>query len=151
LAGSCPTSATATSLETDIDNLSAAVVTNTTVSPNVDDTEFTVIAPEAFPGTEYEKTTLHPICSGETPYYFFVKRGSLNKLLVYFQGGGACWNFLTCGLVGTFKRTAVPDRCRGGTNQGEPCSDLSDCPDQTALVTSCTPNGCTGGNNHGEP
>ncbi|OFV90656.1 MAG: hypothetical protein A3J75_08170, partial [Acidobacteria bacterium RBG_16_68_9] len=29
-------------------------------------------------------------------YHFFAKRGSENKLLMYYQGGGACWAQLTC-------------------------------------------------------
>jgi hypothetical protein len=38
-----------------------------------------------------------------------VKRGTVNKLIVYYQGGGACWDFLTCGQIApTFKQTAGP-------------------------------------------
>jgi hypothetical protein len=39
------------------------------------------------------------------PYSYFVKRGTVNKLLMYYEGGGACWDILTCGLARTFKRT----------------------------------------------
>src|SRR5690606_8106112 len=31
-----------------------------------------------------------------TPWHFYARRGTVNKVLVYYQGGGACWNFLTC-------------------------------------------------------
>ena len=36
------------------------------------------------------------ICSDGTPYKFFVRPGSTDKLMVYFQGGGACWTGGTC-------------------------------------------------------
>jgi len=43
---------------------------------------------------------LNPTCSGylgtNPTYSFFVKGGTVNNLVVYFQGGGACWNTLTC-------------------------------------------------------
>jgi hypothetical protein len=31
-------------------------------------------------------------------YRFFGRRGSVNKLVMYYMGGGACWDGLTCGL-----------------------------------------------------
>jgi hypothetical protein len=52
--------------------------------------------------------TLQPSCSGgpvrakrgykpaDTRYSFFVQRGSSRKLLLAFDGGGACWNANTC-------------------------------------------------------
>ncbi len=41
-------------------------------------------------------------CARDTPYQFFARRGTSNNLMVYFQGGGACWNSLTCREGGTF-------------------------------------------------
>ncbi len=38
------------------------------------------------------------ICSQGTPYTFFFHPGSREKLLVFFQGGGACWNEVNCDL-----------------------------------------------------
>jgi hypothetical protein len=35
-------------------------------------------------------------CALDTPYAFWVHRGTVNNLLVYFQGGGACWDATTC-------------------------------------------------------
>jgi hypothetical protein len=46
------------------------------------------------------------ICSRGTPFAYFVHRGTVNRLVVYFQGGGACWNDTTCSLGGIFKETA---------------------------------------------
>jgi Pectinacetylesterase len=40
------------------------------------------------------------ICSQGTPYKFFVHPAKTDKLLIYFQGGGACWNGQTCGPQG---------------------------------------------------
>jgi hypothetical protein len=37
-------------------------------------------------------------CADGTPYVFFYRAANPNKLLVHFQGGGACWNDATCGL-----------------------------------------------------
>ena len=92
----CPTGATADGLEALVDDLVAGVVTGTTVSPNVADDVFTTISPTGT--TEYLGQAITPTCIKDTPYRFFVKRGSVNKLLMYYQGGGACWDSLTCGI-----------------------------------------------------
>jgi hypothetical protein len=54
------------------------------------------------------KLTVDPSCSGgpvmtpagpvpgDTQYSFFIQRGNPNKLLVAFDGGGACWDGITC-------------------------------------------------------
>ena len=134
----CPTTATEGDLEGRIDDLAAGVVTSTTISPNVDDTQFTTITYPVGTVIPYEGRDLRPICSKTTPYSYFVKRGTNNKLLVYYQGGGACWDFLTCGLIGTFDPSVVTTgTCSGGTNSGESCQLLSDCPDQSP-GTSCS-------------
>jgi hypothetical protein len=76
------------------------------VSPNVS-TEWTMIEPPA--QVPYGDRVLEPICSRGTPWVYFAKRGTVNKLLVYYQGGGACWDYLTCQpFVQTFKSTAGP-------------------------------------------
>lgn len=49
------------------------------------------------------------VCSRGTPYRFFVRGGDPNKVIVDFQGGGACWNALTCSFAGAlFKEEASP-------------------------------------------
>ena len=92
----CPTAATADGLEALVDDLVADVVARTTVSPNVDDEAFTTISPMGT--TSYLGQDITPTCIKDTPYHFFVKRGRVNKLLMYYQGGGACWDGLTCGI-----------------------------------------------------
>jgi hypothetical protein len=46
------------------------------------------------------------ICSRGTPFVYFVHPGTVNRLVVYFQGGGACWDDTSCSLGGVFKETA---------------------------------------------
>ena len=48
----------------------------------------------------YGKETFQPRCVKDTDYMFFAKRGTNNKVLMYYQGGGACWDALTCGFAG---------------------------------------------------
>lgn len=36
------------------------------------------------------------VCSDGSPYRFLARPGAADKLLVYFQGGGSCWDGLTC-------------------------------------------------------
>ena len=60
---------------------------------------WTKIDPNAiYPDFEYNG--LKPgcaACPGCNPqFYFFVKGGSVNNLVVYFQGGGACWDSMNC-------------------------------------------------------
>lgn len=38
------------------------------------------------------------ICSNGTPFAFYIRPGSADKLLIYFQGGGACWFGEICDL-----------------------------------------------------
>jgi hypothetical protein len=35
-------------------------------------------------------------CARGTPYAFWVRPGTVNKLLLFFEGGGGCWNAETC-------------------------------------------------------
>ena len=48
--------------------------------------------------TDWQKIspTANTTCSDGSPYSFFVRQGDPNKLLVYFQGGGACWFRQNC-------------------------------------------------------
>lgn len=40
------------------------------------------------------------LCARGTEYSFFVRSGTVNKVVVDFIGGGACWDEQTCGLSG---------------------------------------------------
>lgn len=66
---------------------------------------------QLFPGGE---TT----CSRGTPYSFFVHPAESEKVLIHFQGGGACWNEDTCSEEdGTFQ-DSVPDLAEGFYEDG---------------------------------
>jgi hypothetical protein len=67
----------------------------TYVSPRVS-TDWTRIDPDD--QVSYGEKTLEPTCGDGGAWSFFVKRGSVNKTVVYYEGGGACWSFLTCTL-----------------------------------------------------
>jgi hypothetical protein len=43
-----------------------------------------------------EHKTVTPSCALGDPYTFYLKPGKTDKLLVYFNGGGACWDNNTC-------------------------------------------------------
>jgi hypothetical protein len=99
----CPTTATKEGIEGLIDALSADVVFNSTVSPNVPNDAFMAIThpPGGDPNNPvtYDKEALVPQCQDGSAYTFFAKRGSENKLLMYYYGGGACWDAFTCGAA----------------------------------------------------
>ncbi|HXQ24697.1 MAG TPA: pectin acetylesterase-family hydrolase [Candidatus Acidoferrales bacterium] len=74
----------------------STAVTDTTLSPTVS-TAWTMISPSG-PVT-YNGKTLTAMCTDASQYVYFVKKGSgsdVNKLLVYYEGGGACWDYNTC-------------------------------------------------------
>lgn len=61
-------------------------------------------------------------CSDGSPYQFAVREGPGEDLLIYFQGGGACWSGLTCGSLNrTFVPRVVPEYIEG---QGDGIFDL---------------------------
>ncbi len=101
----CPTAATPQALSDQLSALAGATLEAATVSPAVDDQGFTMIEPEE--EIAYLGLKLRPICSTATPYVFFAKRGTVNKLVMYYQGGGACWNYFTCSFP-TYKVETGP-------------------------------------------
>jgi len=66
--------------------------------------------PDLPPG---ELTTITPggdtICSRGTPFRYFVNPGTVNKVVIDFAGGGACWNKLTCSVAGAIFNEEAPD------------------------------------------
>ncbi|MEM7113682.1 MAG: pectin acetylesterase-family hydrolase [Chloroflexota bacterium] len=80
-------------------------------------------------------------CAHDTPFAYWVKGGSNNDLLVFFEGGGGCWNAGTCALGSGFYDPDVgsdesPER-RGGVfdldNPDNPFKDHS-----IVFIPSCT-------------
>lgn len=49
-------------------------------------------------------------CSDGSPYRFVAREGPGEDLLIYFEGGGACWSPLTCGLVRPFTPAIETER-----------------------------------------
>lgn len=95
-ASACPTTATLPSTEAQLADVENDAFFENVVSPNVPDTPTMITPPSQ---VSYLGRTLEPICSRGTPYAYWVKRGTVNKLLVYYQGGGACWSYATCSTV----------------------------------------------------
>jgi hypothetical protein len=49
-------------------------------------------------------------CARDTPYAYFVRPGTVNRVVIEFRGGGACWDEFTCGFSGSiFQETVQPD------------------------------------------
>ena len=111
------------------DTVRAATTTTTAV-----DATFVKIEPGD--SVDYEGQTWEPRCSAGGPYSFWVRRGSVNKLLMYYQGGGACWDNLTCagipGLTGPVFKTNTSDndnpdlRSTGFADLGNPDNPFRD-------------------------
>ncbi|WP_437835503.1 pectin acetylesterase-family hydrolase [Sorangium sp. So ce1153] len=49
-------------------------------------------------------------CSRGDPFKYFVRPGTVNRLVVEFRGGGACWSQATCSIAGSlFQETVTED------------------------------------------
>ena len=55
---------------------------------------------EVYPDPGFTYNGLEPACSScpttDPEYSFFVRKGTVNKVLVFFNGGGACWDTENC-------------------------------------------------------
>ena len=49
------------------------------------------------------------ICSRGTPFRYFVRGGSVNKVVVDFAGGGACWDQVTCSIADAIFNAEAPE------------------------------------------
>ena len=110
----CGTTTNGPAVADRLDELVRDAVGLATMSPSVPSDHFEMITPEP---VVYEGQELAPICLYDTPYVFFAKRGTVNKMVVYYQGGGACWDGLTCGLP-TCKTTTGPGDDPGNATSG---------------------------------
>ena len=52
-------------------------------------------------------------CSHDSTFAFFVHEGDPRHVMLYLDGGGACWNGSTCDLKGRPTYTPVLDPSRG--------------------------------------
>lgn len=92
---SCPDDPGASSVLEGIRELVAEAVFKTVVSPGLESDDYLTLTPGP---TEYLGRTYVPQCVQGSEYRYFARRGTTNKLLIYYQGGGACWNALTCAI-----------------------------------------------------
>lgn len=106
---------------TAVDETADEVVSDTTTSPNLP-TVMTERTFEVGDTVDYKGQALRPICAKGTPYSFWYRRGTENKLLMYYQGGGACWDNNSCWIINTFKQFARQRECVGGDNPGTNCT-----------------------------
>src|SRR5262249_37076815 len=93
--GACSTTATAESAQAKVDAASDGMLLDLVASPAAGDGIFITIDGVK---TTYEGRDYDPKCVNGSPYKFFARRGTVNKLVMYYQGGGACWEQTTCSL-----------------------------------------------------
>ncbi len=115
------TPAAAVDIVSAADATSDDLVFDTVTSPNLP-TVMTEVPFNVGDTVSYKGDTLEPICAKGTPYSFWHRRGTVNKLLMYYQGGGACWSGSTCYLINTFKNYARERECVLGSNPGADCT-----------------------------
>ncbi|HXC49813.1 MAG TPA: pectin acetylesterase-family hydrolase [Candidatus Limnocylindrales bacterium] len=72
----------------------------------------------------YQKKELQPICIDGDPYMYFARKGTTNNVLMYYQGGGACWSDTSC--------NHIPPN---GAPTNSICSRTADANDNPALST----------------
>jgi hypothetical protein len=71
-------------------------------------------------------------CALGTPFWFYVRQASARKVMVFLQGGGACWNARTCNREGepTFDpavdESDHPGRADGVFNLSHPANPVRD-------------------------
>ena len=106
--GNCPTNAIGEEVRDDLQTLTGELVANTIVTPLLNDEQYTTLMPGP---TDYLGETYEPQCMQGDPYRYFAKRGSVNKLVMYYMGGGACWDSLTCSVPTC--STSPPDDLNG--------------------------------------
>ncbi len=62
------------------------------------------------------------ICLNGSGYEASTYRGTNDNLLVYLEGGGACWDYLTCWVIGTAKTSANGAVPAGAIDPSDPAS-----------------------------
>ncbi len=78
--------------------------------PDIPDTWVQIYPDDVDPAFQYNGLTpgcaACPGCNGQ--FSFFVKGGKTNNLVIYFQGGGACWHSMNCLYVHTYYEEVPP-------------------------------------------
>ena len=115
-AGACA-APLADAVQTDIETAATAIVEGTVVTDALVVDTWTQIVP-ANPVT-YGDQELTTRCVFDTPWSMWARKGTVNKLVVFYDGGGACWDNLTCGFGG--------NECTEGATLGEACATNAEC------------------------
>jgi hypothetical protein len=75
---------------------------------------FAPIAPEQDSSWKKVFTGKDTICAFGAEYFFYFYQGTSNKLVIEFEGGGACWNATNCNqVIGTFSSSVDPEQFGG--------------------------------------
>jgi hypothetical protein len=98
---------------------------STSGAPAMEPTPATATPTSTEPSVEPESVwTLHEtgadcMCADGSPYTFSTRSGDPSKVMVYFQGGGACFSEEACDFdTGTYKPTTGPDDNPSNDNDG---------------------------------
>lgn len=74
----------------------------------------------------FDPSTENAICMRGTNYQVNLRRGGTNKVLLYLEGGGACWNYGTCWQTPTAKLTAGSASGDGLLDAANPSNPFAD-------------------------
>jgi hypothetical protein len=55
------------------------------------------------------------VCSRGTIWAFYVNKGDPKKVVIDFEGGGACWNTTTCSVAGAIFNESIDNHLKGQT------------------------------------
>jgi hypothetical protein len=96
---------------TSVSEGSAAPSTTTAAIPTTEPTPATTEpSVETPPVWTLHETGADCMCADGSPYTFSTRSGDPSKVVVYFQGGGACYNEAACDFeTGSYKPTTGPD------------------------------------------
>ncbi|MBI3784015.1 MAG: hypothetical protein HY270_11505 [Deltaproteobacteria bacterium] len=74
----------------------------------------------------YDTAKEKAICLRGDPYQVNVRRGTVNKVLLYLEGGGACWSYSTCYQAAIAKTTAGSALAGGIIDKDSPKNPFRD-------------------------
>jgi hypothetical protein len=80
----------------------------------------------AWDSLRFDPAEAKAICLRGDPYRVEVHHGTNNKVLLYLEGGGACWNNQNCWLAPTVKLTAEPTFGAGIFELDNPANPFKD-------------------------
>lgn len=80
----------------------------------------------AWESLRFDASEAKAICLRGDPYRVEVRRGTTNKVLLFLEGGGACWNNQSCWLTPTAKLTADPTFGAGIFELDNPANPFKD-------------------------